>query len=361
MARDNIEKKLDEALAEILVLYDLPGLEVCAKVGDLTYKRAFGYKNFETKESLKETDYFHMCSVSKLFTGAGILQLCEKGKLSLEDRLAEILPQTSIDDQRYKKITIKEMLTHTSGIGDVEDYQWDTPRLDEKALMDYAKSDEVAKSKLLWDPEEGRFQYSNIAYELLGAIIEEVSGMSFENYIEKNILEPLGMDASTFLTFTRGNGSLDLSTLSQGGMAMPHRKNKEKHIILESCYPYNRQHGPSSTLTSNLDDMEKWAKAHVQRKVFSSNTYDKLWKKYATVPNNGEAMGLGWFIREQEGYNLYGHEGTDDGFRASFWICPQVEGYVIVTTNISRGSAKRINKKIFQMMIEESRYLDIIV
>ena len=69
------------------------------------------------------------------------------------------------------------------------------------------------------------------------------------------------------------------------------------------------------------------------------------------VPNNGEYIGLGWFIREQCGYRLYGHEGTDDGFRASFWICPDLDAQICVMSNLSEAPVKRINRQIFDMLI----------
>ncbi|MCQ4637560.1 beta-lactamase family protein [Anaerovorax odorimutans] len=356
---ENIIKQLDGYAEEALFYHDLPGLAISVEVGEkgpahlrgLNYKKALGVKDVTTKEPLMPEHIFHMASVSKLFTSAGILQLCEKGKLSLTDRLADLLPYVSIADERYGEIQLIHMLTHTSGMGDVEDYHWDEPQTDELALKNYALSGEVKDSHMLWSPAENKFRYSNIAYELLGLIISEVSGRSYEQYMKEFILDPLEMDDSTFLTFERADGSLDLKDLSRAGMAMPHTKDKEKHIILENYYPYNRQHGPSSTLTSNVFDLAKWAKAHLERKFFKEKTYEEIWKKRATVPNNGEGMGLGWFMRRQGEYDIYGHEGTDDGFRASFWICPALCAHVTVVSNISRGAVKKINKKIFEILI----------
>ncbi|MCI8645204.1 MAG: beta-lactamase family protein [Firmicutes bacterium] len=350
-----IETFIDEALS----LYDLPGIAVSVKVGGkgperlcgLNVKRAAGVKDIETKEPLKEADIFHMASVSKLFTSTGILKLCRSGRLKLQDRLADLLPYVAIDDERMGEIRILHMLTHTSGMADVEDYRWDAPRTDEKALKDYALSSEVRDSHMLWSPEEMRFRYSNMAYELLGLIISEISGLTYEDYMKKEILEPLGMENSTFLTFERAGGSLGLSELSKAGMAMPHTKDREKHIVLEEHYPYNREHGPSSTLTSNIFDLEKWADAHLRHAIFTPEFYDEIWNRYTVVPNNGEGMGLGWFMREQGGCRIYGHEGTDDGFRASFWICPQLDAHVSVASNISRGAVKKINKKLFDILI----------
>ena len=355
----NIINQLDSYMREALCLFDLPGLAVSAEVGEngpralagLNYKGAAGVKDITTKEPLKPEHVFHMASVSKLFTSAGILALCEEGKLSLEDRLRDVLPYVDIADDRVAEIQVRHMLTHTSGLADVEDYHRDTPRTDEAALKDYATSREVRESRMLWSPSEGRFRYSNMAYELLGLMIAERSGMSYEAYMKKKFLGPLGMEASTFLTFERTGGSLALDDLSQAGLAMPHTKDSEKRIVKEVHYPYNREHGPSSTLTSNLSDLARWAKVHLDRALFPKERYNEIWTSYATVPNNGEGMGLGWFLRRQEGYEIYGHEGTDDGFRASFWICPQLDAHVTVVSNISRGAVKKISKKIFEMLI----------
>lgn len=366
--------KLDRYMEEALFYYDLPGLaaSVVSRKDGLDYKSAVGYQDWESREPLEADHIFHMASVSKLFTSTGILQLCKAGKLRLDSRLKDVLPELKIADKRWEEVTIRHMLTHTSGLADVEDYHWETPRMDEAALRDYSLSEEVRQSALLWSPSEGKFRYSNMAYELLGRIIEVISGMPFEEYMECNLLEPLGMRDSTFLTFSRADGSLSLDDLKKKHMAMPHRKNEEKHIVKELHYPYNREHGPSSTLTSNLQDLSRWAEAHIRSwqsvgeeqktqdknaafagRLFDASDYDKIWHSYATVPNNKEEMGLGWFMRKQRGLRLYGHEGTDDGFRASFWLCPEEEIHIIVVSDLSGAPVKKINKKLLDLLLEE--------
>jgi hypothetical protein len=75
-----------------------------------------------------------------------------------------------------------------------------------------------------------------------------------------------------------------------------------------------------------------------------------MWKTHTIVQNNGEGMGLGWFIREQNGFTLYGHEGMDDGFRASFWICPELKTQIIVLANIGKAPVKKISRKLFDII-----------
>jgi CubicO group peptidase (beta-lactamase class C family) len=229
----------------------------------------------------------------------------------------------------------------------VKDYCWGRPETDEGALERYVRSPEVKEAHLLWGPSEGRFAYSNIGYEILGVVIAAVSGMPFEDYVRKNIFEPLDMKDSNLLSFERGiydkNGQDD-------NLCTPHEKDEENHIVKAEYFPYNRAHGPSSTLTSNVFDLGKWGEAHLKYRLLKRETYKLAWKEVALVPNNGEHICLSWFRREQNGFVFFGHEGTDDGFRASFWLCPQLELSIAVCSNISGAPVKKINKQIFDLL-----------
>ena len=159
------------------------------------------------------------------------------------------------------------------------------------------------------------------------------------------------MDNTTVLTVERTGGSLEFEDIDKLGMAMPYERDENRNFILAKYYPYSRQHAPSSTLTTNVGDMLKWGRFNLDRKAFSNETYETMWKEYAVVPNNGEKMGLGWFMREQEGCHLMGHEGTDIGFRASFWICPEHDLTITVLSNVSAAPVKRISKTLFAELI----------
>lgn len=353
-----INLKLDEYLEKALVNYDLPGLAVGIGIGEnainknagLKYRKTYGYKDFVKKELLETQNIFHMASVTKLFVGTSIMQLWENGKIELDGYLKDYLPWFKMADERYKKINIRQLLSHTSGMPDVDDYLWDKPETDEGALERYVRSNEVTSAHLLWDPEEGRFSYSNIGYEILGVIISTVSGMPFEEYVRKNLFEPLNMFDSTLLTFRRGIYNPEYMGLNYPNICSPHEKNLEKKIVKCKHFPYNRAHGPSSTLTSNLYDIEKWALAHLNKQLLKEETYKLVWDEHALVPNNGEQMCLSWFKREQNGFIFYGHEGTDDGFRASFWICPELNLYIVVCSNLSNAPVKKISRQIFDLL-----------
>ncbi len=340
----SITAKFDACLEKALYYYDLPGLAVHIGMENRDYFSALGWQNALNKTPLQRHHIFHMASVTKLFVSTGILQLWEKGLLDLDEKLTVYLPGFRMADERYRRITLRQLLSHTAGMPDVEDYHWDSPETDEGALLRFVLSSEVSEKQLLWDPEQGSFAYSNMGYEILGAVIAAVSGESFENYITENIFFPLGMTHSDLLTFRR----------DMKDVCSPHLKDEENHFAMVEHFPYNRAHGPSSTLTSNLEDMSLWAKAVLEKKILKPEAFTEAWKEHSVVPNNSEKIGLAWFCREQKGYSLYGHEGNDDGFRASFWLCPELSVSITVCSNISGAPVKRINRELFDVFTSEN-------
>jgi CubicO group peptidase (beta-lactamase class C family) len=354
--------------------FDLPGLAAGVRVGascplpcaGTDCEAVAGFMDYPERIPLRAEHVFHMASVSKLFVATGILLLAERGLLSPEEPVCDSLPWFRMRDARHREISAAHLLTHTAGLPDVADYGWDAPETDSGALNRYLSSDEVRDAGLLWSPHEGRFCYSNMGYELLGALLAARAGRSFEAFTEENILKPLGMESSTFRTYARTPAgrdmdaesadreeiarSLSVDALRDAGVCVPHRKDEGKRIVREAVFPYNRAHGPSSTLTSNLRDMRRFGEACLRGALLRPESREMAWNAYALVPNNGEHIGLAWFMREQNGYRLYGHEGTDDGFRASFWICPSLDLQITVASNLSGAPVKKISKQLFDIL-----------
>ncbi|MCR5034408.1 MAG: beta-lactamase family protein, partial [Clostridia bacterium] len=292
-------------------LNDLPGLAIGVSVGGVDggsdqpaeFVGVRGYRDYFARVPLQEDDIFHCASVSKLFTSSAIMKLAEAGALQLEDRLCDLLPDLHIADQRFQEIRLWNMLTHTSGLGDVDDYHWYDFETDEDSLRRYVyASAEVLDQSMLWNPqehpagEENRFRYSNVAYEILGQIIAEYSNrmpdadgtLSYEDFVAKYLLKPAGMTGATMKTFER-----DLNQITQ-----PYEKKADRSIGPVDDYPYTRQHAPSSTLTANVCDLLRWGRAHLASArgggpLLKAEIYQTIWRDYATVPNNGEKMGIG--------------------------------------------------------------------
>lgn len=182
---------------QVMKSYELPGLVIgIVKDNELVYSKGFGVKNLMTRDPVTAKSLFHMASVSKPFSATAIMQFVEQGKVKLGDPVVKYLPYFKINDERHKEITISQMLSHISGMPYVFDYEWDKPEYDDGAAERYVRS--LADKELIAAPGE-TFAYSNMAFEVLGDLIAKVSGMSFEDYVKTNILDPLDMKESTFL------------------------------------------------------------------------------------------------------------------------------------------------------------------
>ena len=398
MKQVDLKQIINTFIDEAMELNDLPGLVIGVSLAGEKYTFARGVRDKVTGDPLQADDVFHCASVSKLFTSSAILKLVASGVLGLEDRLCDILPElfegdSCIADRRYREVRLWQMLSHTAGIGDVDDYHWEQALTSDTALSEYVHSGEVTDLPLLWAPGEGGFRYSNVAYEILGHIVSvksaEYAGrqLSYEAFVKEFLMEPAGMADSTMLTFERigakagqpcpliteeirrRNAAEDGTAAGQPAglpgdwhpMALPHEKAEDRSIVPVKFYPYTRSHGPSSTLTSTAADLLRWGEANMPGfakegaadAVLPSGIYQHIRQEYAEVPNNREKMGLGWFMRRQLGYQLYGHEGTDDGFRASLWICPEKKLAIAVLSNLSGAPVKRLNKKLFERILAD--------
>lgn len=300
---------------------DIPGFAIAVIQNQkVVYAAGFGLKNINNKtEKITPESLFHMASITKPFVATSIMQMVEQGKISLDAPLVKYLPYFKMRDERYKAITIRQMLSHISGMPDVQDYEWDKPQYDDGALERYVRS--LGDLSLIAAPGT-KFQYSNMAYEILGDVIAKVSGESFEDYVKHHILEPLGMRSSTLLV-KQANPRL---------LTSPHIVNASYDIAVSPVFPYNRMHSPSSTLYSNVLDMSRWAIANMNRgslegkRILQASTYDMMWKPAGP---EWQQIGISWFLRKHRDRQIIGHSGGDTGFRSNLAMLP-AEGIAVV-------------------------------
>jgi CubicO group peptidase (beta-lactamase class C family) len=173
------------------------GNVLVAKGGNIIYRQALGDADYNTKRRLNDSSAFELASVSKQFTAMGIMILKEKNLLSYEDRVIKFFP-----DFTYDNITIRNLLTHTSGLPSYEDQfekYWDHKKIAfNKDVLDMLGQ---RKDTLYFNPGS-KWKYSNTGYAVLASLIEKISGMSYNDFMAKNIFKPLGM-THTFIYNTR--------------------------------------------------------------------------------------------------------------------------------------------------------------
>ena len=295
--------------------------------GELIYAKGFGETELGGGAPITPSHVFHWASVSKPLVATAIMQLSERGQLSLDAKLIEILPDYRITDPRQRDITIRQILLHTSGIPDVEDYDWDKPEYDEEALRRWVLTD--SPRDLLFDPGTER-KYSNVGYEILGALIERISGMSFEEYMSANIFESLGMKGTTFIY-----PDTEKALRSVGHAGAKGEKHRIEH------YPYNRRHGPSSTLNTSVLSFAPFAQALLaggslgETHVLNAETLADMWAPRWTIDEeNAESGAMGWVVENRPGRaRMVRHFGWDDGFRSALLLFPDTKQAVLFVTN----------------------------
>lgn len=322
-----LEEQLEPLIQQVMASFEMAGIAIGIVRGDeIVYARGFGVRNLETREPITATSLFHMASISKPFVATAIMQLAEQGKLDLNTPLVHYLPYFTMNDERYQAITIQQMLSHTSGMPDELTFYWDQPKYDEGALERYVRG--LANASLLFAPGES-FSYSNIAYEVLGDLIAKLSGQTFEAYMREHLLRPSGMFTSTFF---KHEVPAELGTTPY--VSVP-------HIMPSPVYPYDRTHGPSSTLHSSALEMCHWARANLRKgdwnntRILSAASYDLLWHPYTPVEgvDPPEFVGLSWFLGTHRGRRQIDHGGSDTGFDTTFVMLPEEGIGVAVLAN----------------------------
>ena len=337
-------RQMERAIEQHMYFIDIPGLAVCLLADkELVYVNGFGMADLSANKRMTSGAIFHMASISKLFTATAVMQLHEQGKLDIDAPVQDYLKGFIPFSSAFGSITIRQMLSHTAGIPDCEDYEWEFPRYDDQALHDYVMSQ--TEMRLLSEPGK-RFFYSNIAYEMLGELIQGLSGLTFEDYCKKYLFIPMGMLQSDFLK----------ERVSSGRLVQPHIKDRANQVKVSDVFPYHRAHGPSSTLYSTVEELSLFAAAMMdtlegKRKDIIAPATLKTMLTYQAVIKSGERIGLGWFISDYADQLFYGHEGNDIGFRTTFAMIPQKRTAIIVLANLQTASTRKIMRTIYDMTV----------
>ena len=337
-----LSDSLNVYLQKVMTRFKIPGLAIAViEDGQPVYTNAFGVKNVDTQEKLSPQDIFHFASVSKPFVATAVMQLVEQGKMDLDEKLTTYLPYFKLADERYKDISIRQMLNHTSGIPDVRDYEWDKPQYDEGAAGRYVRS--LKDQLMLFAPGEGA-RYSNMAFDILGDVIAKVSGISFEDYITQYILDPLKMKESSFL----------IKEISDQLRTSPHIWDYKP--VVSEVYPYNRRHAPSSTLNSSVIEMMNWAQVNLNKgqldgiRILKTKSFEILWNGTIAFGNNYQ-VGLSWFLGDYHELKTISHSGGDLGYRSYITLIPEKQLGIILASNYSLTPMGSIHNGVLAILL----------
>jgi CubicO group peptidase (beta-lactamase class C family) len=297
------------------------GRVLVARHGKILLDESRGLAEREAKIPVDADTRFRIGSMNKMFTAIAILQLAEAGKLRLSDPLAKFLPDYP-NKEMAAKVTIRHLLSHTGGTGDIFGPDYDSYRLALRSHDDYIA--QFGARAALFEPG-ARFQYSNYGFVLLGAVIERASGMSYYDYVDTKIYRPAGMTSTGSLP-----EDVAVPGRSQGYMRRDGAWQRNTGTL-----PYRGMAAGGGYSTGR--DLLAFAGALAAGKLVSPASLAE-----ATEPSgSGEGYGLG-FLHDGEGLTrMYGHNGGAPGMTAALWIYPKA-GYVLVgLSNLDQNAATR--------------------
>jgi len=303
---------------------DKPGAAVIVvKDGKTLFRKAYGMADLELGVPLQPDMVFRLGSITKQFTATAILMLAEEGKLSVQDRIEKHLP--GYPTHGYT-ITIEHLLTHTSGIQSYTGIPgWMTDRIT-APMKPQEIIDGFKKEPMNFAPGE-RYLYNNSGYILLGAIIEKVSGKSYEAFVKERIFDPLGMTSSYYDSTER---IIKRRTPGYTGDA----KAPLNARYLSMTQPY-----AAGSLASTLDDLARWDQALAAGKVLKPESLSQAWKPFVLKSGEPTTYGYGWVKGSLRGRRSIEHGGGIFGFSTHALSLPDDKVYVAILCNSDSPAA----------------------
>lgn len=310
-----LAKRIDADVQTILQRTGAPSATILiTKHGRVVYRHAYGLRDRTHHVPATVDTHYEIGSITKQFTAAAILQLQEAGKLHLDDKLSRYLPKAPHADE----VTLRQLLSHTSGMPEYLDAMDAAKTIDKPASFDKLMS--YIAGKPLDFPPGSHWSYSNTGYILAGRVIEVVSHESYRHYVQTHLLAPAGM-AHTFTV-------------------------AEENKLPNMAIGYNRENGqikPARTiaasvgwaagfLVSTVDDLEKWNTASRSGKIVTPTDYTLMATSVKT--SQGDAgYGLGLFVDSIDDQPRVGHTGGSLGFTTANEYFPRQDTQIIAFTN----------------------------
>ena len=298
----------------------LPGLTaVITDKDENKWAGSFGLSDGENKMNIENT--FSICSISKLFTSVALMQLVEEGKISLDDPIKDVLPWFDINNDFHNApdLTLKSILSHSSGLPRESNHPyWSWP--DFHFPSKQAVIDELNNQEMLYPPSK-YYQYSNLGLSLLGYVVEEVSGQSFDNYVNKNILIPLGMSSTKTYMSSEEYGKV----LSLGYSSLNRNVEREKVNFFNADGI-----AAAAGFTSNVLDLAKFARWQLnllgssEKNILSPETLKNMHKIHWDDESISVTRGLGFGVYNLDGETWVGHGGSCPGYRSQLYISPDL-------------------------------------
>ncbi|WP_298756920.1 serine hydrolase [uncultured Psychroserpens sp.] len=336
---NSFTKDLDQKIPKLLQEFTVPGAAITIiENGELVLQKAYGYADVDTKTKVTAQTGFNIGSISKTIAAWGIMKLVEKGKIDLDVPAENYLTRWKLPESEFdsKQVTVRRLLSHTAGLS-LHGYPGWTPddRLSTIEESLNGRNNGPGRVEMIMEPGT-KWKYSGGGYTILQLIVEEVTGQKFEDYLQAQVLDPLGMTSSSY--------TIDKTILDNSSFEYD---NFGEQIDFEL---FTAQ--AAAGLHTTIEDFTRFAYAslftHKDNKKYNSvltqKTVEDMMKP---APASNGSYGLGYQVQSIPGvsYTLKGHGGANTGWHAFFRVNPDTnDGFIMITNG---GSGHNIYRQVF--------------
>jgi CubicO group peptidase (beta-lactamase class C family) len=336
--------QIDSLTMLTLKTFDVPGIAVAVvKDGKIIHAKGYGVRSLTTKQKVDENTLFGIASNSKAFTTAALGMLVDERKLKWDSRVIDFIPEFRLYSPYVtEEFTIKDLVTHRSGLGLGAGDLMIWPDGNNFSLKDIIHNLRYLKPVSAF---RTKYDYDNLLYIVAGEVVKRVSGMSWEDFIEKKIMQPIGMNgsAANFKRLKDSTNAIDAHAPVDG---------KVQAISRDFSAVANAAGG----IWSNLTDMCKWIILQMNngkygdglsKTLFSESVHNEMWTLQTIIPvqttppynTHFGGYGLGWFLADVKGYKQATHTGGLAGIVTQVTLLPELKLGIIVFTNQQSGAA----------------------
>lgn len=343
------EEKLTKVLGIAARKFNVPGIAVGVLLDGKETYGSYGVTNVEKPSPISETTLFNIGSVTKTFTATTIMHLVSQKKIDLDAPVKKYIPELKLHDPKTADtITILQLLNHTSGL------EWrfevDTGEGDDALAKYVAKMAEATQTL----PPGTRASYSQTAFDLLGRVIEKVTGQIYEQAVTSLVLEPLGLTNSFFA----------MDEIMAHQYVVGHNADDNDKLVVAKQWKYARAQNAGGGLASSSTDLIGWAKFHLGQaangdRVLPTSLITQMQQQTVELMGSslGKAIGIGWFLSDINGVKTVGHGGSGNGQFAELLLVPERKFAVVSLTNAGPNGVA-FNQAVLQWTLQ--KYLGLV-
>jgi CubicO group peptidase (beta-lactamase class C family) len=310
--------------------FAIPGVAVAVWAGGTETYASHGVTSLENPRPVDEHTLYSVGSVSKTFTATAMMRLVATGKVDLDAPVRRYVPELVLPNEQWaSEMTVLNVLNHTAGL------DWrlivDTGDGDDALAMFVAR---LAELDQIAAPGT-RTSYSQVGYNLVGRIIEKVTGLTFERAVQTLVLEPLGLSETSY--------EMDDIT-ARPSVAMGHNADENGQYVVATQWKDNRANNPGGGIASSVADQLRWARFHLGdgrapdgTRLLPAETLHQMRVPTAVLQSStlGDAIGICWFLRDVGGVRTVGHGGSGNGQFAELLTVPERDFAIVVASNAS--------------------------